>query len=202
MEDELRIGPFRLRLQEKPMPLFIPKNESDYRSLTPASEFDLAGTPHTDLAQQGRNFHTPWPEDVEQAKLLEDLMDQFQNMQGPMFTEHQHVLSTMIESFSQLNGDQTEAMKKELERLRSISQGVVAKQQNKVLLADPETMVSPDPNSFAADTEAPKVPPQKVAGPLPASTPSAPQAPARPATSLLETSDSSVFRIPIKTGTH
>src|SRR4029077_6225044 len=44
LEDELRLGPYRLRLQETPEPLFIPKDESEYRTLTPVSEFDFSAS--------------------------------------------------------------------------------------------------------------------------------------------------------------
>ncbi len=116
MEDELRIGPFHLRLQESSEPIFMPRDERDYRELTPANEFEIAAISRPDSAPQARNYHTPWPEDAEPAQVLAGVARQ----QGTM------PVSSM--------------------------------------LSDPLT-------------------------------------PVRSATSLLEDSDSSVFRIPIKSGT-
>lgn len=200
LEDELRLGPYRLRLQDKPVPLFIPKNESDYRPLTPAGEFELLSTNHPESHQQIRAYHTPWPEDKEQAQVLEELMDQFQNMQGPMFAQHQHLLSRMMENFSQLQGDQKEAVKKELDRLRSITKEVESIQQTKMPgEADHQGLVPGSP-AILHEKDVPPMPPAIEQKPIPLPDTVTPSPSLRSASSLLKNSDTSVFRIPTKKG--
>ncbi|HQR07781.1 MAG TPA: FHA domain-containing protein [Gemmatales bacterium] len=200
MEDELRLGPYRLRLQEMPEAIFISKDESDYRPLTPAGEFEISTLSHSDSTHQVRTYHTPWPDDQEQAQVIEELMDQFQNMQGPMFAQHQHILSRMIETFSQLQGDQREAVKTELLRLHSISKEVDSIQQAKkpveakaeeIVLAPPAPPPEMDVTNISTITEHKPVQAPETAAPSP---------PLRSASTLLQNSDTSVFRIPIKTG--
>jgi hypothetical protein len=117
MEDELHIGPFRLRLQESSVPLFIPGDDRDFRELTPADEFEIAAMSHPDSPHQVLANQPSWPEDADQVQVLK----------------------------------------------------AVDRQQGTKPLS---------------------------------SMPSDPSTPVRLATSLLEDSDSSVFRIPIKAGTH
>lgn len=197
MEDELRLGPYRLRLQERPEAIFLPKKESDYRPLTPAGEFEIAVASHPDSTQLARTYHTPWPDDQDQAQVLEELMDQFQNMQGPMFAQHQHLLSRMIETFSQLQGDQREAVKNELQRLRSITKEVDSIQQAKkpveatgkgIVPASPVRPPEMDVTNMPTVTEHKPVQTPETTPPL------------RSAATLLQNSDSSVFRISTKTG--
>ncbi|MFT3880633.1 MAG: FHA domain-containing protein [Gemmatales bacterium] len=159
LEDELRLGPFRLRLQETPEPLFIPRDESEYRPLTPAVEFEVTSASPPDVGHQARTYQTPWPEDEEQAEVLEELMDQFQNMQGPLFAQHQHILSRMIETFSQLQGDQQEAIKKELQRLRSINREVESIQQEKMPVEAEEQGMALESPASPPEMDAPRMSP-------------------------------------------
>jgi hypothetical protein len=200
MEDELHLGPYRLRLQEKPAPLFIPRDESEYRPLTPASEFDLTVSAQPDSAPHVRTYHTPWPEDHEQAQVLEEVMDQFQNMQGPMFAQNQHILSRMIESFSQLQVEQREAVKNELDRLRSIAKEVESIQQGKKPAEAEEQGLVPESPAIPPEMDVSRMPPVNELQPAetPETAPSSP--PLRSASTLLKNSDTSVFRIPTKIG--
>lgn len=200
MEDELRLGPYRLRLQEKPVSIFIPKDESDFRPLTPAGEFELAAPAHPDSTHQVRTYHTPWPEDQEQAQVLEELMDQFQNMQGPMFAQHQHILSRMIETFSQLQGDQKEAVKNELHRLRSITKEVESIQQKKKPVEAEEQGMVPESPASPHEMDACRMSPVMEKEPEQTSETAATSPPLRSASTLLKNSDTSVFRIPSKKG--
>ncbi len=200
MEDELRLGPYRLRLQEKPEPLFIPRNENDYRTLTPAGEFEFPLSRHPDSKHQVRTYHTPWPEDQEQANVLEELMDQFQNMQGPMFAQHQHILSRMIETFSQLQGEQKEAVKNELQRLRRITKEVKSIQQAKKPVEAEEPGMAPELPVTPPPMDVPRMPPVTEHESVQKPEPTAPSPPLRSASTLLKNTETSVFRIPIKTG--
>lgn len=117
MEDELQLGPFRLRLQETSESVHIPWDDSDFRELPTPDELEIDASDHPDSDFLERTFHTPWPEDEEQAQVKETAI---------------------------------------------VQQGTL-----------PLLSMSSDPPT-----------------------------PVRSAISLLETSDSSVFRIPTKTGTH
>ena len=115
VEDELRLGPYRLRLHETPEPGIVHWKDSDFRPLTPVDDFEIAAMNQPDLNRQGRQYPTPWLIEEEEAQI-----------------------------------DPMESAIKEMERITSSN--------------------------------------QEAATPI------------RSATSLLEDSDSSVFRIPSKTG--
>lgn len=192
VEDELRLGPYRLRLQQKPEPFIIPTDESAYRELTPVGEFEMMVMSQPDRPQPVRTYQTPWPDDGEQAQVLEELLDQFQNMQGPMFAQNQHILSRIIESFHQLRSEQKEEVRKMMQQLRSITKEVELVQQRKATGATEEKRPNAKPSATTPGTAAPE--PAYV--PVVDGSPT----PVRLASSLLENSDSSVFRIRTKTG--
>jgi len=184
MEDELRIGPYRLRLQEIPIPRVYPKDENDYHPLTPISEFDFGIFNHPDSNHELAEYSRSWSEEGERKQLLEELMDQFQNMQGSMFDQHQDTLSRMIEAFQQTQENQTLALKKELEQLRSITREVEALQKG---------VETPGVDKEVGTSNS--------AQPILRLDPGTNEStkPVRSATSLLHDADMSVFRIPMKT---
>lgn len=202
IDDELRLGPFRIRWQEPAKWLEIPTEDSAFVPLTPASDFDLTvavparGEAATDSQGQVRSYHTPWPQDADQANLLEELMDQFQEMNDPLFKQHQHMLSRLIESFSRMSETERNEVKKELANLRRVRQQVQSAQQTDEPGCDSESA----PGSPAVDTTFSTDVLLDTRSRMSVSDPVTTDPPSRPATTLLQKSDTSVFRIPKKTG--
>lgn len=200
LEDELRLGPFRIRLQEMPVAINIPMEEKAFRPLTPAGEFLVPAMGETGSHHQIRMYHTPWPDDLQNADVLEELMEKLQDMQGPMFLQYQHVITRMIETFDQLNPKQQEAVKSELDRLRQLSEEVESMENPRDPVDTPGNIVLPEPSSMDVDNMSsddddgavhPDALSMKSTGEVSSG---------RSANSLLLGSATSVFRIPTKSG--
>jgi hypothetical protein len=191
LEDELRLGPFRIRLQEMPIAINIPLEERAFRPLTSANEIHLAA------AEQGshhqiRMYHTPWPEDTSHADVLEELMDKLQDMQGPMFAQYQHIIARMVETVDKLDPAQQEEVRRELARLNSLQDEMDTIQQAEDQVRSHGTIVVPDtteqPSQLEINNESIHLDKLENTGSV------------RSAYSLLLESDSSVFRLPKKKG--
>lgn len=198
LEDELRLGPFRIRLQETPVAVNIPEENKAFRPLlTPAGEIVLPPAPaELGSHHQVRMYHTPWPDNASHADVLEELMEKLQNMHGPMFQQYQQVISKMMATFEGLDEKQQEEVKKELKRLHALSQEVESLENEERNPDQPGIVLPEEPTSLQASefdmkTSSEDVRPDEL---------DPPSMPPRSAASLLKDPDTSVFRLPMKRG--
>ncbi len=199
LEDEMRLGPFRIRLQEIPVAISIPEESKAFRPLlTPAGEILLPPPP----APQGshhqiRMYHTPWPGNVGHADVLEELLEKLQNMHGPMFQQYQQVITKMMATFETLDPQQQEEVKKELKRLHDLSQEVESLENEEWNPDQPGIVLPEEPTSPQVSESAMNLPSDEV---RPDQLTSDPPSVPRSAVSLLKDPDTSVFRLPMKRG--
>lgn len=193
LEDELRLGPYRIRLQEIPVAFRIPDEEKAFRPLTPASDFQIQPAVEPGSHHQIRMYHTPWPNDAEHADVLEELIDKLQDMKGPMFTQHQNIITRMIETYETLGAEQREVVKRELDRLNSLQDEMEIIQQLEDAVHSAGSNVVPTESQQEASQQlvtSDDIHLDKLEN----------SGSFRSATSLLQESDTSVFRMPKKVG--
>lgn len=152
-DDDLRVGPFQIQLHEAPPEYHFTQEEKEFHPITPAAEFDVPSASETESQHEVRRYHTPWPDDISNAEVLEELMEKLQEMQGPMFLEHQHVITRMIERFDKLQPDEQAVVKTELDRLRQLNDEVVTMEQSEEPQVTPENIVLPDELSYPQRAE-------------------------------------------------
>lgn len=172
IDDELTIGPFSIKLQPASVHETSMDNHRVLKALPSSDEaFIMISPTENDLHDHAHHSHIPWPDDMTQSAVLQELREQLQAMQGPEFAKYQPVISKMIEEFDQLSDDQLQAIRTELKLIREAQQASLTQSsvEQPAIAAAPVFVPTKDPISRV-----------------------------RSASQLLEESGSSVFRIPIK----